>query len=75
MCFREMIIQTLDPIGKHRYTEKLRLIGLPKDADLYKLWNDKDMVDNMSLWPEVYTKQQLVQWKVWMRTTIEKVAM
>ena len=44
-------------------TQKLRLIGLLEDADLYKLWNDKDMVDNMSLWPEVYTKQQLVQWK------------
>ena len=60
MCFREyrpwILLQRIG-------TQKLRLIGLPKDADLYKLWNDKDMVDNMSLWPEVYTKQQLVQWK------------
>ena len=73
ICFREMIMQTLDPIAKDRYTEKLHMVGLLED--LYKLWNDKDMVDNMLLWPGVYTKQQLVQWKTWMHTTILKVAM
>ena len=71
-------MQTLDPIAKDRYTEKLRLIGLTEDGDPYKLWVDGDMVDNMSLWPPVeyghifsyfidrpgvYTKQQLLQWK------------
>ena len=45
LCFRAMsqYMQTLDPIAKDRYTEKLRLIGLTEDGDPYKLWVDGDM--------------------------------
>ena len=46
-------MQTLDRIAKNRYTEKIHLICLSEDADPYKLRNDKDMVDNMTLWPPV----------------------
>ena len=69
---------SLDPIARRRYTEKLKLVGLTEAEDPYALWSDDKFQDDMALWPPlkyghifcyflerpgVFTKRELMQWK------------
>ena len=69
---------SLDPIARGRYEEKLTLLGLPTLGDPYELWKMDKFVEDMSLWPPVeyphifcyfverpgvYTRSELMHWK------------
>ena len=70
---------SLDPIARERYKEKLKLLGLSTLEDPYELWNsDRFVVESMSLWPPVeyghifcyfverpgvFTRSELMHWK------------
>ena len=68
----------LEAPTKGRYLDKLQLLGLDEDDDLYAAHNEEKVIYDMSLWPPieygrifcyfidcpgVYTKHQLLQWK------------
>ena len=77
-------LQTLDPIARVRYQEKLTLLGLSVSEDPYELWSKEAFVENMSLWPPVeyghnsverpgvFIKEELMHWK---SITTSRVAM
>ena len=69
---------SLDPIARERYEEKLQLLGLSTLEDPYELWNMGKFVESMSLWPPVeyghifcyfveqpgvFTRSELMHWK------------
>ena len=71
-------VNSLDPIARKRYEEKLTLLGLSTLEDPYELWKTDKFVEKMSLWPPVeyphifcyfverpgvYTRSELMQWK------------
>jgi len=45
--------RSLDSTTKHRYLDKLQLLGLDESGDPYTAHNAEKFVENMSLWPPV----------------------